>query len=1596
MMEALPPEAMAGMGPELMAAMPPHAMGGMDAPMVAAMPPTAMGGMGPEHMAAMPLDAMAGMSPDMMQIFENNTGKNELRERLDNLLEEQAAGWPDISRPSIPLEGPDGVEIKKPMLENQVGVLNKRISDNMDIVDNEDDTRVLEQRIATLEKNKVVQAAEVAAAQTAAINLQDQITAVGADIREKNEVVDALNDLFSEIETVTKSVFLTVHDAVFLESNLTNIGKGTEITNDAIMRDVSNIAIEGYRHFMDFVSQQQGKESILDDLYNINTEEGLSTYISVISLDIASNYAGRLSDGYHYFIDPTRVKDDFSRESERANARVAKLFDLMNEAILTTLDATLFADDDVLAAESAKLIGATEILHKIQFNLSATDKEVYKKVLAEYFRQGGNDISEVYTDLLSAAHDLDMAQSASLSTINQRYIKLLLVFDSMNRNIRAKTISTTALKYPSPHDNYYFDMGFAFRPDYFATGLHNAPMLGDFDVLSNETYVSGQRSLYNNFNTKLQNIINDMETYNLSADSYSALPPAIIEDHKLVSRDIKDDIHKKFGWGTSPSLLAWSPKIDNTTAKAFFDIRQLIFDKSIERSATETILDKPSAYGMNANYSGNNYYESLLQDIIDGTSIIQKGIIAGANQRDKKTSSLLDDLFKIKADIIQDNNLFIVSNKDKALDDTDSSILDLVALKYDFVDTTTTSKILSTTKNYYSTQASEDNIELAIREIFKNDDLTKIIISLLYDKYATDWDARGGAAARAAFEADAIYDLINEKIWFYINPNDPSTNAAWAGAAKNTKRVAIKNNSTSQLSNAASFDTFFFKYQRDVIGHERNVAYKVAASKTIYNLYSSIEDEVDTIAAHDPGASSPITNYSTIKDSLVSIKQHINDIIKIEVSVGPATHEYVLADAAVAGSNFNVNTYISNLQTNIVNIQVIIDFIDLYLKENKFIEYNKNLFNYDIRYWNVSAADNMDNLFKEATDFNEDISRWDVSNVTSMKNMFDGASVFNQNIGRWEVNNVIDVTKMFKDADAFNQKSIRWWSLDEDAIVDDMFVSTTTGRAIDQNTDIISGPAISNNLSVTGTNLGPDGDLTNNQIEKPIMTQGTGDNKIEIFFNKAFKPTSKTELRKAIAYYMDPGISNKLIEIAGGLPETYDTNIKEWDMTSMASKDLSNLFTGTYYGVDFSKFNKDIGNWNVENVENMSGMFKDTELFNQDISSWDVGEVTNMSSMFEGAKKFNNGDKSFNDWNVENVENMSFMFKNTEVFNELIGMWDVKKVTTMQSMFEGAKMFDRDLQWHTRDVTNLSFMFKDAVNFNGDVTTFFTDNVTTMESMFEGAVKFDQRIFKQTVTFGPKNQQVTLISWQMGRHLAPGIQNRVGVTNIKNMFNGATNFGTSLAAKGEVSRLRKWNLMADTNNHIFSAFENTYLRGVRGVGGVAPFNTRGFKSDPELSFNQFQFEIINFERINRDDWEVEENARNTAEAVVAAAANAAIIEAASSLKTSIANEILTIITTTPEKTVLTTVSNAITGLNLPGATPTEVAKAEIAIAEKAGISVATRIDWAAIQTAIQTGAGVRAQAAQAAAEAAKAAVRGDGGGFANVFTGGLNSVLLGV
>ena len=74
MMEAMPPEAMAGMDGPMMHHMPPEAMGGMGPMHMEMCPPDAMGGMGPMHMEMCPPDAASAMSPAQAEMMPGGPG----------------------------------------------------------------------------------------------------------------------------------------------------------------------------------------------------------------------------------------------------------------------------------------------------------------------------------------------------------------------------------------------------------------------------------------------------------------------------------------------------------------------------------------------------------------------------------------------------------------------------------------------------------------------------------------------------------------------------------------------------------------------------------------------------------------------------------------------------------------------------------------------------------------------------------------------------------------------------------------------------------------------------------------------------------------------------------------------------------------------------------------------------------------------------------------------------------------------------------------------------------------------------------------------------------------------------------------------------------------------------------------------------------------------------------------------------------------------------------------------------------------------------------------------------------------------------------
>ena len=82
---------------------------------------------------------------------------------------------------------------------------------------------------------------------------------------------------------------------------------------------------------------------------------------------------------------------------------------------------------------------------------------------------------------------------------------------------------------------------------------------------------------------------------------------------------------------------------------------------------------------------------------------------------------------------------------------------------------------------------------------------------------------------------------------------------------------------------------------------------------------------------------------------------------------------------------------------------------------------------------------------------------------------------------------------------------------------------------------------------------------------------------------------------------------------------------------SAISSFFSSSGNGLFKSPCAKSFNQPIGDWDVSNVTNMSGMFYQTK-FNNDISQWDVSNVRDMSSMFQWSK-FN---QDISRWNINN------------------------------------------------------------------------------------------------------------------------------------------------------------------------------------------------------------------------------------------------------------------------------------------------------------------------------------------------------------------------
>jgi len=165
-------------------------------------------------------------------------------------------------------------------------------------------------------------------------------------------------------------------------------------------------------------------------------------------------------------------------------------------------------------------------------------------------------------------------------------------------------------------------------------------------------------------------------------------------------------------------------------------------------------------------------------------------------------------------------------------------------------------------------------------------------------------------------------------------------------------------------------------------------------------------------------------------------------------------------------------------------------------------------------------------------------------------------------------------------------------------------------------------------------------------------------------------------------------------------------NINNWDVTNVT--DMSGTFLK-------SSFNQVINNWNVRNVTNMESMFMDSS-FNKGLLDWSLNSLKNMNYLFKNT----NFNRNITKWNTDTVETMTATFSQTP-FDQAIGSWNVSNVTSMNSMFHSDFSFNQDISgWKTGKVTDMSGMFLDNSIFNQDIRYWDVSIDTSLNNMFQG------------------------------------------------------------------------------------------------------------------------------------------------------------------------------------------------------------------------------------------------------------------------------------
>lgn len=191
----------------------------------------------------------------------------------------------------------------------------------------------------------------------------------------------------------------------------------------------------------------------------------------------------------------------------------------------------------------------------------------------------------------------------------------------------------------------------------------------------------------------------------------------------------------------------------------------------------------------------------------------------------------------------------------------------------------------------------------------------------------------------------------------------------------------------------------------------------------------------------------------------------------------------------------------------------------------------------------------------------------------------------------------------------------------------------------------------------------------------------------------------------------------------------FTQNLPSWDVQKAIT--MNNMFQGT--GITAAS---ELNNWNVSNVQNFSGMFKDCPEFNADISKWNVSCGMDFSEMFMNTSKFN---RSLSDWNFRSAKTVRSMFDGAKAFNSALSGLKMPYCTDFVRMFADAVVFNGGLgTWTYAAGADFSEMFNGARKCSQPINTWKMEEVVSCRAMFKnsgGQIRPGPFVFNKCTNF---------------------------------------------------------------------------------------------------------------------------------------------------------------------------------------------------------------------------------------------------------------------